>query len=449
ICYEMLLRGDYLHPYLLGAPYYQKPLLSYWIILLLSYVTGGLNEWALRLPSALAGVVTIACIWRLGCLLMSRQVGLLAGWMSVTTVFVIFWARVASTDMLNVAGVLLALVWYFEHRGSTKFVHYAVFFIILAVTSLTKGLTGAVMPVVVLLPELVREGQWKRHINPRLVLALLPALVVYLSPFLASSLADSQNYGQSGLYRVFVENFVRFFQPFDHQRPIYTYLIYLPAYLMPWTFFFIPAVWYSFRNRSDLTPGASWAAWATFLLFALLTASGSRRSYYVLPAIPFAILFTADWIVRAGLQNRRVRWAGYTTLASYVLLFAWFGGLQPYLKSNSHMVQFARDVRKQSAAVRPWSEMPVLMVRAPEKIAYYLHPGRPPKKAYPADLPVVLRDQPCQLVVSRIKNQSDVEPFLNGYKLVTEPLGLDYRLLGKKDTGKIIVFIPPRHLCGA
>jgi len=51
--------------------------------------------------------------------------------------------------------------------------------------------------------------------------------------------------------------------------------------------------------------------------------------------------------------------------------------------------------------------------------------------------------------VSLIKNRADLEPLLSGYELVEEPLGLDYRLLRKKDKGKIIAFIPPRDLCGA
>ncbi len=449
ICTEMVLRGDYLHPYLLGKPYYDKPLLSYWMMLLLSNVTGGLNEWSLRLPSALAGLITIACVWRLGSKLMNRHVGLLAGWISVTTAFIIFWARVSSTDMLNVAGVMLALVWYFEHRESANFTHYAVFFMILAVTSLTKGLIGAVIPVIVLLPDLLPKGQWKKHTNPRLFLALIPALVVYFLPFLASNLIGSQDYGHSGLNKVFLENFVRFFQPFDHQGPIYTYLIYLPAYLMPWTFFFIPVAWYTVRHWRELNPGASWAAWATLLLFVFLTASGSRRSYYVLPVVPFAILMTANWILEDGLQSLRVRWAGYTAVSSFILIFAWFGVLQPFIKSKANVEQYAKVLREQSSAVRPWSEMSILMVRAPEKIAYYLRPVRPPQRVNAAQLPSLLKEQPCHLIVSRINNRADLEPLLSGYKLVEEPLGLDYRLLRKKDKGKIIAFIPPRDLCGA
>ena len=449
ICTEMVLRGDYLHPYLLGRPYYEKPLLSYWLMFLLSYVTGGLNEWSLRLPSAFGGMITIACVWRLGSKLMNRHVGLLAGWISVTTVFIIFWARVASTDMLNVAGVMLALVWYFEHKESTSFTNYTIFFLILAVTSLTKGLIGAAIPVMVLLPDVLPKGQWKKHVNPRLFLALLPALGIYLLPFLASSVIGNQDYGLSGLHRVFVENFVRFFQPFDHKGPIYTYLIYLPAYLMPWTFFFLPAVWYTVRHWRELNPGASWAAWATLLLFAFLTASGSRRSYYVLPVVPFAILMTANWILQGGLQSRRIQLAGYTAVGSFILIFAWFGILQPYIKSKSNVVQYAKVLREQSGSVRPWTEMNILMVRAPEKMAYYLRPVLPPQNVYPTELLAILKEQPCQLIVSRIKNRAELKPLLSGYSLVEEPLGLDYRLLRKKDKGKIIAFIPPRHLCGA
>ncbi len=449
ICMEMLLRGDYLHPYLLGTPYYDKPLLSYWMMLLLSNVTGGLNEWSLRLPSAFAGLITIASVWRLGSKLMNRHVGLLAGWISVTTGFIVFWARVSSTDMLNIAGVMLALVWYFEHRERTDFFNYAVFFMILAVTSLTKGLIGAVVPIIVLLPDLLPNGQWKKHVNPCLFLALIPALVVYFLPFLASSLIGNQDYGDSGLYKVFKENFVRFFRPFDHKGPIYTYLIVLPGALMPWTFFFIPAAWYTVRHWRELSPGASWAAWATFLLFVFLTASGSRRSYYVLPIVPFAILMTANWILENGLQSLRVRWAGYTAVGSFILIFSWFGVLQPFIKSKANMEQYAKVLREQSSAVRPWSEMSILMVRAPEKIVYYLRPERPPQKAYPVQLPAILKEQPCHLIVSYIENKGDLEPLLSGYDLVEEPLSLDFRLLRKKDKGKIIAFIPPRDLCGA
>ena len=56
---EMLLTGDFLHPTLNGEPYFDKPLLGYWLIALAARVTGGLNEWAVNLPSAVAGLLAL------------------------------------------------------------------------------------------------------------------------------------------------------------------------------------------------------------------------------------------------------------------------------------------------------------------------------------------------------------------------------------------------------
>ena len=62
----MFFRHDFLHPYLNDVNYYDKPLMSYWLIAAVSYVTGHLSTWALRLPSALAGILAVWSIYRLG-----------------------------------------------------------------------------------------------------------------------------------------------------------------------------------------------------------------------------------------------------------------------------------------------------------------------------------------------------------------------------------------------
>src|ERR1051326_8374927 len=113
ICAHMLRSGDYLHPYLFGAPYYDKPLLSYWLMIGASWVVGRLNEVALRLPSAAAGVASVWLIYRLRVLRFDRTTGLIAGSLLVTSYMFVFWSRVASADMLNVAGTSAAVTWYF------------------------------------------------------------------------------------------------------------------------------------------------------------------------------------------------------------------------------------------------------------------------------------------------------------------------------------------------
>src|SRR5574338_164872 len=48
----MFYRHDFLHPYLGNSDYYDKPLLSYWLIALFAKLTNALTTWSLRLPSA-------------------------------------------------------------------------------------------------------------------------------------------------------------------------------------------------------------------------------------------------------------------------------------------------------------------------------------------------------------------------------------------------------------
>src|SRR5664279_5249984 len=73
----MFYRHDFLHPYLNESDYYDKPLLSYWLIAGFSYITGSVSTWALRLPSALAGLLAIWSIYRIGAHFQNKRMGLL------------------------------------------------------------------------------------------------------------------------------------------------------------------------------------------------------------------------------------------------------------------------------------------------------------------------------------------------------------------------------------
>src|SRR3990167_5838104 len=290
IVFGMFYRNDFLHPYLGETKYYDKPLLSYWLIALIAQLTGALTTWTLRLPSALAGLLAIWSIYRLGAQTKDKELGLLAGWLLLTTFYFVFWARVSSADMLNLAGSLLAVSWYADHREKTNFYVYATFFLILAITSLCKGLGGAIIPLIAVCIDLILRNKWTIHLRLSFFLALFFGVVIYLIPFLASSYWG-QEYGQNGLYLVYRENILRYFQPFDHQGPLYTYFIYLPIYLMPWVIFFIPALLSLHSRWNTMRTDSKWIVWTLLVLFLFFTMSGSRRSYYILPIVPFAILF--------------------------------------------------------------------------------------------------------------------------------------------------------------
>ncbi len=178
----------------------------------------------------------------------------------------------------------------------------------------------------------------------------------------------------SGLALVFRENVVRFFDPFDHMGPIYTYLIYLPAYTLPWAPCWLLGLWLALRQWPRIEPNTRWLIWSLGLLFAFFTASGSRRSYYVLPLVPFAQLLAAWWVTRHMAEKRAAGkpsgpgWAkGFAGAAALVLLI--IGVVYPWSNSGGGVMRFADDVQARA----PWDEWQMVMIEVDNKLPMYLN----------------------------------------------------------------------------
>jgi len=475
IVFTMLYNHDYLHPYLNGNTYYDKPLLSYWLISLFSFITGSLSTWALRLPSALAGLLSIWSIYHLGIYLKNRKLGLLAAWMLLTTFYFIFWARTSSADMLNMAGTLFAVTWYFKTKFRTLFSDYVIFFLILAATALCKGLLGPVVTVLAILPDLLAKGEWKKHLRFSMLFAIIPAGIFYVAPFFASTYFGGEHYQQNGLYQVYRENLLRYFQPFDHMGPIYTYFIFLPVYLLPWTFFFIPAL-FSLKSRwKKMSPNARWTVWAVVILFVFLTLSGSRRNYYILPVVPFAILMTADWIlalvtnfkkeVKPATSNvqhithvRTQKFAAAFIYSFFIIFFLNFGVAQPFYYARGGTTEFATALKSTATQVRPWSDWNVVMLDPESKVRFYLglHPDT---KNYGINgsernlqtastilktWPMLSKPDKHTIYISRQSYEPYLKTILKDFDVVEAHPGLGGKLLNVKNANLPVAFLPKK-----
>jgi hypothetical protein len=151
--------------------------------------------------------------------------------------------------------------------------------------------------------------------------ALLLAVMVYLAPFVYASLSRPE-YGESGLVLVFRENILRYFQPFDHKGPIYTYIYQIPLLFLPWSPLFLAALAGSLINWKKLDEKTRWLIQAIGLIFLFFSFSGSRRSYYILPIFPLVALWTANFFVemKEDLFEKSRRWGMNIQLALLGLL---------------------------------------------------------------------------------------------------------------------------------
>jgi 4-amino-4-deoxy-L-arabinose transferase-like glycosyltransferase len=345
IAREMLVTHNYFWPTINGHVYYDKPLGSYWLVLFSTPFTGGLNESATRLPSAVAGFMAVCLLMLLTRRLYDARTGLLAGAILATSFSFVFFSRDASADVETITGELAALLLFNyneEVRGAEGGIWVITMWLIMAATSLTKGLLGFALPLLVigaysclrdgwtqLSQELSRDSPADRarrfiernrwFFNWYTVAGVAIGGVVYWLPFEISSRTMGT---QKGLAMVYRENVVRFFHPFDHRGPIYLYVYVIFALMAPWSAL-LPAALvetHSLRH-ADAEPARSdrFALvyfWATFIFFTL---SGSRRSYYILPILPAGAILVARTLAYPGeLRStiaRRLLTIGYTLVA--------------------------------------------------------------------------------------------------------------------------------------
>jgi hypothetical protein len=304
---NMVQSGDYFHPRINGEPYFDKPLGGYWTIAVASKLTGGVNEWAIRLPSALAGLVALGATISLGRRLWSADAGHIAGWILLSSYGFLFWARTGQADMENLAFTMLAIAWYWKRRDQPGFITSVVFYAICFVGAQMKGLGAVAVPCLAVLPDLLRDKRWKHFLTLSHLAALLLGALIYFTPFIIESRTRGA-YGESGLNLVFRENVQRFFDPFDHKEPFYVYLYYLPILFLPWAPLLITALITAVKFRREFRAvdyPTRWLLEAFALVFLFFTASGSRRGYYIIPLLPFCALLCARFVLSPGLEKER------------------------------------------------------------------------------------------------------------------------------------------------
>lgn len=458
ISWEMIKRHDYLQPYLLGTPYFDKPQLSYWLMILLSHITGGLNAWSVRLPSALSGLFSIYCCYQIGRQLFNKQVGLIAGWLLLTTYYFTFWSRISSADMLNVAGNLLACLWYVWYRDQPTLKNYSAFFVILGVTSLLKGLLGVMIPLLFIMPDMLYQHRFKEHLKPTLLLALIPGIVIYLLPFwISNHFGTIHHYAESGLYEVFRENIVRYFHPFDQVRPWYLYFLYLPIYTLPWAFALVPIFCHNLAQWRKLTIHTRWLMWAVIVIFIFFTGCGSRRSYYILPLVPFAILLTAEGLSRLQ-SSKSSRYLARCVVSFLMIMALWFLILEPFNYSQGGLKAFGSDTQIAATRIHPWHDWHIIMLHGQPSVLMYLNPtylvpsqgleqNSSGQWVLPENLAAIVRQYPHTIIIG---NQADLEKMQPNLKdnvtIVTEKPGRLKQLFHLKPSKNPMVAIIPNQV---
>ncbi len=306
---EMLAHADYVTLHVNGIRYLEKAPLPYWLVAA-GYRLFGINEFAARLPTALAVLLLgwLGMAW--GRRAFGERSGIYAGLFVLTCAGVYLFTRIFIPDVLLsllIAASLYFLLTALEFSGEAWrwYAGYAC----VALAVLTKGLVALVfvgMPAVI---YLAITGEWRRWREFRLLsgLALLFAIA---APW--HILAGLRNRGFFWFYFV-NEHFLRFLgerYPKDYNKlPAALYWSLHLVWLFPWSFYLPSLVRNAVRDIKEGRPGTEegrrrFAArtrllcwiWAGLVL--VFFAVSTNQEYYTFPAYLPLLLLLADAVAR-------------------------------------------------------------------------------------------------------------------------------------------------------
>jgi 4-amino-4-deoxy-L-arabinose transferase-like glycosyltransferase len=294
IARSMFRSGDPFLPTMGIHHYWDKPLLSYWQILPLTYIKGDVSEFAARFPSVVWALVMLLLTYHLAKRWFGEQTALVSVGTLATSYSFVFWGRNAQVEMTNAAMILLCLWYFIKHKSNKRHTWVYLLGIIMALGANMKGLTLYAVPIFSILLLSVIKWDWS-WVPPMRVLAsagLLSIAVFFTFPVIASIHGATWE----PLQWIWYENVMRFFGQYDHKSPFYTYFVKIFYLAAPWSFLLPFAMIHPLqraRRRLSQTPEALLLLGAIFIFFTL---SGSRRPYYLLPILPFTAILVANML---------------------------------------------------------------------------------------------------------------------------------------------------------
>ncbi|WP_413198986.1 ArnT family glycosyltransferase [Nostoc piscinale] len=333
---QMFVTGDWITPFFNGVTRFDKPALIYWCQAL-AYSIIGVNEWAVRLPSAIAAIAVISLAfytvqWHLAKQDAAEQIqrptrryvtAAIAAAVMALNPEMIVWGRTGVSDMLLTGCIASALLCFFlgyaSKTGSGKSgvgsggevtplptshsllpnKWYLACYVLIAGAILTKGPVGIVLPGIVILAFLLYLGKFRevmREMRPLLGLLIIFALAV---PWYALVIwHNGWNYINSFFGYHNIDRFTEVVN--GHSAPWYFYFlvvllgfapysVYLPAAFVRLKFW-QRSQWQSQERSQQL--GLFAVVW--FLgVFGFFTIAVTKLPSYVLPLMPAAAILIA------------------------------------------------------------------------------------------------------------------------------------------------------------
>jgi len=338
VAWEMWRSGQYLVPYLNGAPYSDKPPLLFWLILAGWRLVGPVELWA-RLIGPACGVVSLALVAALAKRLWPERgsVSRMAPIMLAATFVWLVYSTLLLFDTVLTVCVLIAVIGIVDTRHGRR----SGLVLIAVGTGLGIVAKGPVVFIHVL-PAMLLVRWWDVRRNEpgglpdragpglrRWPLAVAGATLGGVGIALAWAIPAAMSGGPDYARAIFVgQTAGRVVNSFAHRRPLWWYVPNLLWMLLPWILW--PLAWRStrmrWRDRLARDTGLRLCSAIVVPAFAIFSVVSGKQVHYLLPEVPFVTLavasLLADGAQEAAADDRAARRVRWIALAAFGLLAA-------------------------------------------------------------------------------------------------------------------------------
>ena len=302
---EMLQRGDWVVPHLLGVRYFEKPVAGYWINNISQWLLGDSN-FSVRFGSVFCSALSAGLLFWLAWLLWrdSRR-AFAAALIYLSSLLVSGVGTYSVLDPMISLWMMAAMFSsYLMLQPATrrkKIAAYLLLGLACGMGFMTKGFLALVLPVISLLPVVIQQRQFKPLVifGP---IALFAALLISSPWMLAIAMREPDFWH----YFFWVEHIQRFAADnAQHKAPGWYYLPLLFAGALPWAGLLPGALINAWRKRAECPELFFLLSWLLMPLFFFSLAKGKLLTY-ILPCMAPLALLMAAWATdcAATLQTR-------------------------------------------------------------------------------------------------------------------------------------------------
>lgn len=336
---RMLQTGDWLAPIYNGVPFFDKPILFYWLQLL-SFKLFGATEFAARMVSAVSAVGVIVVTGWAGRIFFNRQVGHIAALIVAVLPATMLLSAYAILDMtfsmFVFAGVVLVASAAVHEKPNRQWWGY----FSLALAVMTKGplalaLSGVSLLLALVIAPGLRRSLWSLRIGWGLALVLAVSSPWFLYMW--------WRFGYPFINGYFLQENILLYaaQLFETTRSPFFYLRVAAVGFLPFTPLLIGRLFDAWRgDRISDIERLMWAWSIAITVF--FSFSRFKLDHYIYPVLPALSLIAANtwWRLRAStsLRQHLGAAAGLSAMAVTFIL----GGVYAYTKLDTLPVELSK-----------------------------------------------------------------------------------------------------------